>query len=60
MPKNFLNVVNDSGEVIGFDTRDNIHNKGLLHREVHVWLVTPGGEIIFQHRSKTKDTTLIF
>lgn len=36
--------------------RENIHNQGLLHREIHVWFYTPKGEIIFQHRAKDKDT----
>ena len=33
-----------------------IHSKGLLHKEIHVWLYTPDGKLIFQHRSKMKDT----
>lgn len=51
-----LNVVDEMGNIIGEDTRENIHNKGLLHRQVHVWIFTPKGEIIFQHRAKDKDT----
>jgi isopentenyl-diphosphate delta-isomerase len=51
-----LNIVNEDGEIIGEDTRENIHKKGLLHREIHVWFYTPKGEIIFQLRGKNKDT----
>lgn len=51
-----LNIVDESGKIIGGETRENIHNQGLLHREVHVWFYTPKGEIIFQHREKDKDT----
>lgn len=51
-----LNIVDESGNIIGEDSRANIHGKGLLHREIHVWIYTPNGEIIFQHRSKDKDT----
>ncbi len=29
---------------------------GFLHREIHIWFLTPKGEIIFQHRAKDKDT----
>ncbi len=54
--KQILNVVNDQDEIIGTDSRENIHQKGLLHREISVWFFTPKGEIIFQHRSKNKDT----
>lgn len=51
-----LEIVNDQGTVIGEGLRTVIHDKGLLHREVHVWLYTPNDEIIFQHRAKNKDT----
>jgi len=51
-----LNVVDESGKIIGEETREHIHNQGLLHREIHVWFYTPKGEIIFQHREKDKDT----
>ena len=51
-----LNVVDEQGNIIGENTRENIHNQGLLHREIHVWFYTPEGEIIFQHREKDKDT----
>lgn len=51
-----LNVVDEKGRIIGEDTRENIHSKGLLHREVHVWFYTPKGKIIFQLRGKNKDT----
>lgn len=54
--KGNLNIIDEDGKVIGEDSRENIHNKGLLHREVHVWFFTPKGEIIFQHRSKNADT----
>lgn len=51
-----LNIVDENGNIIGEETRENIHNQGLLHREIHVWFYTPKGEIIFQHREKDKDT----
>lgn len=51
-----LNIVNDQDEVIDEETREKIHQDGLLHREIHVWFYTPAGEIIFQHRAKDKDT----
>lgn len=51
-----LNIINEIGKIIGEDTRENIHKKGLLHREVNVWFYTPKGEILFQHRAKKKDT----
>ena len=51
-----LEVVNEQDIVIGLESRSMIHQKGLLHREIHIWFITPEGEIIFQHRAKTKDT----
>ena len=51
-----LNIVDENGKIIGMETRENIHNQGLLHREIHVWFYTPNSEIIFQHREKNKDT----
>ena len=51
-----LNIVDESGEIVGTATREEIHKNGLLHREIHVWFYTPNGEFIFQHRAKDKDT----
>ncbi len=51
-----LNIVNDNDEIIGQDTRENIHKNGLLHRETNIYFITPNREIIFQHRAKDKDT----
>jgi len=51
-----LNIVDEDDNIIGVEDRDVIHEKGLLHREVHVYFVTPERQIIFQHRAKDKDT----
>ena len=51
-----LNIIDEDGKIIGEETRENIHNRGLLHREIHVWFYTAKDEIIFQHREKDKDT----
>jgi hypothetical protein len=51
-----LEIVDDNDAVIGVRSRDEIHALGLRHREVHLWLVTPGNDIIFQRRSPFKDT----
>ena len=51
-----LEVVDNEDRVIGLEARGKIHQEGLLHREIHVWFLTPQGEIIFQHRAKDKDT----
>lgn len=56
MANNRLNIIDESGKIVGQESRDVIHQKGLLHREIHVLFYTPEGEMIFQHRGKDKDT----
>jgi isopentenyldiphosphate isomerase len=51
-----LDVVNENDEVVGQETREQIHKEGLLHREIHIWFITSDGQLIFQHRAKDKDT----
>ncbi len=56
MKEEILEVINEEGETLYEATRKDIHTKGLLHKEIHIWLFTPERKLIFQHRSKTKDT----
>ena len=51
-----LNIIDEDGNIISEETRENIHRYGLLHREIYVWFYTLKGEILFQHRAKDKDT----
>lgn len=51
-----LDIVDDNDVIIGQALRSDIHDKGLMHREVHVWFVTQDGHIIFQKRADDKDT----
>jgi len=51
-----LDIVDENDNIIGEDTRENVHKKGLLHREIHVWIYNDKGEILFQKRSHNKDT----
>jgi isopentenyl-diphosphate Delta-isomerase len=53
--EDMLEVVNEKDIVIGLESRKMVHQKGLLHREIHIWFMTPNREIIFQHRAKDKD-----
>lgn len=55
-PLDKLEIIDDNDNIIGIETRGKVHEEGLLHREIHIWFITPMGEIIFQHRSKNKDT----
>jgi isopentenyldiphosphate isomerase len=51
-----LEVVDEEDNVIGLESREKIHKEELLHRDVHIWFVTPKSEIIFQRRTKYKDS----
>ena len=51
-----LNIVDENNNIIGEETREDIHKKGLLHREVHVWIYNDNMDILFQRRAPDKDT----
>lgn len=51
-----LDIVDDHDNIIGQDTRENVHKKGLAHREISVWLFNNKGEFLFEKRDKTKET----
>ena len=50
-----FDVVNERDEVIGQNTRSEVHRLGLLHRAVHVLVFNAGGEVFLQKRSLKKD-----
>ena len=50
-----LEVVDANDNVVGRATRAEIHESGLLHRSVHVFLFNPAGEVYVQRRSMSKD-----
>jgi 16S rRNA (adenine1518-N6/adenine1519-N6)-dimethyltransferase len=51
-----LDVVNERDEVIEQRPRQEIHQRKLLHRAVHVFLQNRNGDIFLQRRSYRKDT----
>jgi isopentenyldiphosphate isomerase len=48
-------VVDADDHVIGKATRREIHEKGLLHRSVHILVFNPDGKLFLQKRSLVKD-----
>ncbi len=50
-----FDVVNERDEVIGRETRREVHRLGLMHRAVHVLVFNGRGEIFLQKRSMLKD-----
>ena len=54
--KEKLNIIDENDNIVGEDSRENIHKKGLLHREIWVWIYNDKLEILFQRRAPDKDT----
>jgi isopentenyl-diphosphate delta-isomerase type 1 len=51
-----FDVVNERDEVVGRESRSEVHRLGLKHRAIHVLLTNSPGEVFLQKRSSTKDT----
>ena len=54
--KELLDVINEHDEVIDKQPRDIVHQQGLLHREIHVWLYDQDNNIYFQKRGTGKSS----
>ena len=50
-----FDVVDENDQVTGQATRREVHEKGLLHRAVHVFVVNRHGNLLLQKRSRFKD-----
>lgn len=50
-----FDVVDDANQVIGQETRGRIHEAGLKHRAVHIFVYNEAGELFLQKRSRLKD-----
>jgi isopentenyl-diphosphate delta-isomerase type 1 len=55
MTEEIFDVVNDRDEVIGRQTRREVHRLGLMHRAIHVLVFNSQGHVFLQKRSMTKD-----
>ena len=55
MPKEIFDIVNERDEVVGQNTRREVHRLGLKHRAVHVLVFNARGEVFLQKRSMKKD-----
>ena len=51
MATEYLDVINEEDKVIGKETRAKVHQLGLWHRGVHVFLFTSDGKLLIQKRS---------
>lgn len=50
-----LNIVDEDDNIIGQEARKVIHEKSMLHREIHVWVYNNEGELLLQRRAPDKD-----
>lgn len=50
-----FDVVDENDQVVGQESRVEVHRKGLRHRAVHVFVVNSRGELLLQQRSILKD-----
>ena len=50
-----FDVVDEKDQVIGQEQRAVVHEKKLLHRAVHVFILNKRGEVFLQKRSRLKD-----
>ncbi len=55
MPEEIFDIVNERDEVVGQNTRREVHARGLWHRAVHVLVFNARGEVFLQKRSMRKD-----
>jgi isopentenyldiphosphate isomerase len=52
----YLEIVNEKGEIIGYAQRSEIHgNPSLMHKVVHVLVFNRKGDLLLQRRSQKKD-----
>jgi isopentenyldiphosphate isomerase len=54
-PEEIFDVVDDLDQVVGRQTRSQVHRLGLKHRAVHVLVFNSRGQVFLQKRSMTKD-----
>ncbi len=51
----FLEVVDEYNHVVGITNRREIHEKGMRHRSVHIFIFNTNGDLYLQKRSPSKD-----
>ncbi|EGC38112.1 hypothetical protein DICPUDRAFT_46012 [Dictyostelium purpureum] len=53
----YIDVCDEKGNQLGYSLpRAEIHQKGLYHRVVHVWIVDSNGMVLIQKRTASKDS----
>jgi 16S rRNA (adenine1518-N6/adenine1519-N6)-dimethyltransferase len=57
MSGELLDIVDDTDLVIGQELRAVIHARGLQHRGVHIFLITPENKLVVQQRGRLRETS---
>ena len=57
MADELLDIVDDGDQITGQAMRTVVHERGLQHRGVHIFLVTPERKLLVQQRSRLRDTS---
>lgn len=53
-----LDILDENGQLTGErSSREEVHQKGLWHRVVHIWILNSRGEVLIQKRSARKLTS---
>lgn len=55
MSDELLDVVSDEDLVTAQEMRSTVHQHGLQHRGIHIFLVTPDSRLLVQQRSRNRD-----
>ena len=55
-PSEVFDVVDAADRVIGRASREEVHQRGLYHRAVHIFWLSPDGQLGLQRRSFAKDS----
>jgi len=51
----YFDIVDEEDKVVGLATRKEVHDRGLSHRAVHIWIFAQDGCLLLQKRSLNKD-----
>ena len=52
--KEMMDIVDEKDNIVGKETMDEVHDKGLLHRAVHTFIINPEGKLFCRQRSFKK------
>jgi isopentenyl-diphosphate delta-isomerase len=51
----YMDIVDEDDNIIGWDTRKNVHDNYQIHRGIHIFVVNDSGQLLIQKRSTAKD-----